>query len=570
MIKLYIVCLVVSLLLYFMLYVTDVKRSISQNMMALIMILSNLGYLSFSFAQNLSEAVLANKIIYLGGCFIPMLYFFTVCEICHIDLQKKVKIPMILFQVFTYICVCTIGFNTWYYKSVEFSCVNGANRLIKEYGPMHSLYLISLYGYFVISLVASCLSIVWKKPVNKKEVYRILIYGGVASACYIVQRVLHLPNDIMPISYIILVAGILVPVYHSNLYMVDENKDIISEQLQKVGFITFNRRLEYMGCSDYASDVFTELKDNEVGRPLKNTGLELHVILESLKKYAGQVEKDRLYGHHHTRINSIKKNQRFYDLEIHTLNNFIGSISGFVVEFRDETEHHKIVELTSRYNEELSKEVREKTRRIRDIQEKTILGMAQMVESRDLSTGGHIRRTRDVVRIFSEKLLQSDLGFDEDFLDLVIRSAPMHDLGKIGVDDAILRKQGRFTKEEYEEMKKHAEIGGEMVRNILTGVEEKQFVDVARNVAHYHHEKVDGTGYPDGKKGDEIPVEARIMALADVFDALVSKRCYKDAFSYDKAFSIIKEDAGTHFDKALAEVFLSCRSELEDYYDHCS
>ncbi len=109
---------------------------------------------------------------------------------------------------------------------------------------------------------------------------------------------------------------------------------------------------------------------------------------------------------------------------------------------------------------------------------------------------------------------------------------PTHDLDKIGVDDAILRKQGRFTKEEYEEMKKHAEIGGEMVRNILTGVEEKQFVDVAQNVAHYHHEKVDGTGYPDGKKGDEIPVEARIMALA--------------------------------------EVFLSCRSELEDYYDHCS
>lgn len=104
---------------------------------------------------------------------------------------------------------------------------------------------------------------------------------------YVTDVKRRISQNIMPISYIILVAGILVPVYHSNLYMVDENKDIISEQLQKVGFITFNRRLEYMGCSDYASDVFTELKDNEVGRPLKNTGLELHVILESLKKYAG-------------------------------------------------------------------------------------------------------------------------------------------------------------------------------------------------------------------------------------------------------------------------------------------
>ena len=226
-----------------------------------------------------------------------------------------------------------------------------------------------------------------------------------------------------------------------------------------------------------------------------------------------------------------------------------------------------MLELTGKFNEELSDEVKEKTKQIRSIQEKTILGMAQMVESRDLSTGGHIKRTSDVVRIFSKKLLGSDMGFDEHFLELVIRSAPMHDLGKIGVDDAILRKQGKFTEEEYDKMKKHAEIGGKMVSEILTGVEENEFVQIAYNVANYHHEKVSGKGYPVGLKGKEIPLEARIMALADVFDALVSKRCYKEAFSYDKAFSIIEEDAGVHFDYDLAMVFISCRSELEAYYN---
>ena len=207
-----------------------------------------------------------------------------------------------------------------------------------------------------------------------------------------------------------------------------------------------------------------------------------------------------------------------------------------------------------------------KTKQIRDIQQKTILGMAQMVESRDLSTGGHIRRTSEVVRIFSRKLLQSDMDFDPQFLELVIRSAPMHDLGKIGVDDAILRKQSRFTDEEYSKMKVHSEIGAEIVRKVLTDVEEKEFVEVASNVAHYHHEKVNGKGYPDGLTGDQIPVEARIMALADVFDALVSKRCYKEAFSFDKAFEIIKNDSGSHFDKKLTEVFLQCRPELEQFY----
>lgn len=145
----------------------------------------------------------------------------------------------------------------------------------------------------------------------------------------------------------------------------------------------------------------------------------------------------------------------------------------------------------------------------------------------------------------------------------------MHDLGKIGVDDSILCKKGKFTDDEYEQMKKHAEIGGKMVKDILTGVEEEEFVRVAENVAHYHHEKVNGKGYPMGLTGEQIPIEARIMALADVFDALVSKRCYKEAFTYDKAFSIIKEDSGSHFDPILAAIFCTCRPELEAYYDNC-
>lgn len=251
---------------------------------------------------------------------------------------------------------------------------------------------------------------------------------------------------------------------------------------------------------------------------------------------------------------------------IHEVTNSFGILKGYTIELRDDTADRMVIELKERYNDELTREVEEKTKRIRSIQQKTILGMAQMVESRDLSTGGHIKRTSDVVGIFAEKLLHSDLGLDKHFLDLVMRSAPMHDLGKIGVDDAVLRKQGRFTDEEYSMMKKHSELGYHMVKEILSGVEEPDFVTVAENVAHYHHEKVNGTGYPYGLKGNEIPIEARIMALADVFDALVSKRCYKDAFSFDKAFDIIETDAGTHFDEKLVKVFISCRPALEEYY----
>lgn len=216
---------------------------------------------------------------------------------------------------------------------------------------------------------------------------------------------------------------------------------------------------------------------------------------------------------------------------------------------------------------DLSAELEARTIHIKYIQEMMVIGMATMVESRDLSTGGHIKRTSMVVRIFAQKLSNEPYSLPKSFLDKVIRAAPMHDLGKIAVDDRILRKQGRFTPEEYSEMKKHSAEGQRIVKHILEGVEEAEFVKIAENIAHYHHEKWDGSGYPDGLSGEEIPIEARIMALADVFDALVSKRCYKEPYSYDKAFSIIEESVGTHFDPKLGKIFLECRPELEALYD---
>jgi response regulator RpfG family c-di-GMP phosphodiesterase len=210
-----------------------------------------------------------------------------------------------------------------------------------------------------------------------------------------------------------------------------------------------------------------------------------------------------------------------------------------------------------------------KNKKILSIQNSIVTGMATMVESRDNSTGGHIKRTSDCVRIFIEELKKS-LDFDfmtPSFCESVIKAAPMHDLGKIAVDDAILRKPGKFTDEEYEIMKSHSAAGAKIVANVLQEVDDLEFKQIAVNVAHYHHEKFDGKGYPCGLKGEEIPFEARIMALADVFDALVSKRCYKDSFSYDKAFQIIEESLGNHFDPILGKAFIACREKLEALYN---
>ena len=225
----------------------------------------------------------------------------------------------------------------------------------------------------------------------------------------------------------------------------------------------------------------------------------------------------------------------------------------------------KLLELET-LQKDLAGQLEERTRHIKHIQEMMIMGMASMVESRDLSTGDHIKRTSMVVEIFVARLSCENLNLSKSFLEKVIRAAPMHDLGKIAVNDVILRKQAKFTPEEYTEMKKHSAEGARIVKQILDGIEEEEFVKIAVNVAHYHHEKWDGSGYPEGLSGEEIPLEARIMALADVFDALVSKRCYKEAFTFDKAFEIIESSIGTHFDAQLGKIFIDCRPQLEALY----
>ena len=151
---------------------------------------------------------------------------------------------------------------------------------------------------------------------------------------------------------------------------------------------------------------------------------------------------------------------------------------------------------------------------------------------------------------------------------MLIKAAPMHDLGKIAVDDEILRKPGRFTPEEFEKMKAHAAEGARIVHEILKGTDDVVFHHLAENVAHYHHERWDGSGYPRHLKGTEIPPEARIMAVADVYDALVSKRVYKDKMSFEQANSIILEGMGSQFDPALKEAYLAARPALEAYYSN--
>jgi len=203
-------------------------------------------------------------------------------------------------------------------------------------------------------------------------------------------------------------------------------------------------------------------------------------------------------------------------------------------------------------------------KKIADMQEHMISGLASIIESRDADTGLHVSRTRELVKLISEGAMQEGVDtdeIDEQYVDMIYTLAPMHDVGKIVVSDMILKKPARLTSEEFEEMKTHAAVGGVIVRQILSGITEESYLKFASDIATYHHERWDGGGYPAGLKGEEIPLCARIMAIADVYDALTSERCYKKAMPPDEAAAVIQEESGTHFDPQLVDVFLK-------YVDH--
>ena len=216
--------------------------------------------------------------------------------------------------------------------------------------------------------------------------------------------------------------------------------------------------------------------------------------------------------------------------------------------------------------EDIQTELIANQNRITSMQEHIISGLANLIESRDVETGEHVSRTSSYVRALAECARQDGVYTDQltdHFIEMLYKLAPMHDIGKIVVSDQILKKPGRLTTDEFELMKQHASAGGTVAKDILAGVTDDEYLAFAIDIATYHHEKWDGSGYPNHLSGEQIPLSARIMAIADVFDALVSERCYKKPIPVDEAFEVIQSESGSHFDPKLVDVFIRHRDEFE-------
>ena len=524
----------------------------------IVLTLNSAGRFMLAISTSLDMALLAQKLVYIGNCYCPLLLVHLLTRMCDVRVPRILTLSLFVFATTVFCLAMTIGILPVYYKSVALVQADGYNYLEKVYGPTHFLNTVLMVIYSVVIIFYLVYSIKKSSTVSTKTVTLMSLLGIAVAGTYILQRIVHTNISYLSIGY--LIASILMVNIAERINMFDMSANIAAsvDRLKEYGYIEFDNRFRYISANDYARELFPEIaKTWHVDKAVPKSDSFLYTNL--IDWASDGMAKSK----------SIRFDDRYFDVTVRSIIYGKKRKVGYIIELVDRTSENNYLNTIKNYNWDLKKEVAIKTADISHIKDMMVLGMATMVESRDNSTGGHIKRTSSVIDIYSKHLLPycEQLHINAEFLQMLSKAAPMHDLGKIAIADSILQKQGRYTDEEYAQMKRHAAEGASIVENILRGVENDEFVELAKNVAHYHHEKWDGSGYPEGKSDNDIPLEARMMALADVFDALVSKRCYKEAYSYDTAFDIIKNSLGTHFDPFLGKIFLECSAELEELYD---
>lgn len=302
---------------------------------------------------------------------------------------------------------------------------------------------------------------------------------------------------------------------------------IISDyKIQDVEGITLLKKIKFM----YPDTIRMLFRDSCNGRQIENMNEDL--VYQVISKSWNDNEMKMMIKRSLERYDLEKRNKKLYGML-----------------------HHK------NYNKSISleQEIQNRIDQIKNIQDASIFSLAKLAEYREPGTGAHLKRTRVYVKIITNQLKNIDKYkkyISEDYIYSIQQSSILHDIGKVGIADGILLKPGKLTNSEFNIIEKHSIIGGETLAVAEKRIREKSFLSIGKAIAYHHHEKWNGEGYPGGLKGEEIPLSARIMALADVYDALTTERPYKLAFSHEKTCSIIADDKEKHFDPDIVDIFL--------------
>lgn len=497
---------------------------------SLAIIINNTGYFFEMIGRTKETAMLGTQFAYLGKPFIALLMLLFTADFCKVKIPIVVKRLLYILAIIITFAVMTSNYNNLYYTTVTFTQEGLFPHNIYGHGPLYFFYMGSLVIYQIFALVIIFMR--YRQVRTSKEKNQLL---GTALMSLVVMGALALfftgvtkGYDSTSCAYTVCALIFVLFMVRYNVFEdIEIVRDYLVENVEEGIIAMEGDGKEIFFYNRIAADIFPELEDHRVQ---KVTDLKINPLTEK----------------------KIFINNKIYESNVKEVAENVGYERRYVVLINDVTETYK-------QTQSLKNAITQKTEDISRIQDTVIRGLADMVEARDGYTGAHIKNTQFYVKVIVDALVEEgyeDEEFSRSFGKMIVDAAPLHDIGKISVPDDILGKPGRLTEDEFETIKKHTIDGANIIDQTLTNVEEEEYLSVAHDIALYHHEKWDGSGYPIGLAEKEIPLSARIMAVADVYDALTSERSYKEAFSFEKAKNILLEGRYKHFDGHLVDVFL--------------
>ncbi len=518
----------------------------------------NAGYLIEIMANNLGTAIFGFRLSHFGEVFIPLLLMSITAKMVGVKVKAWIKIPIIALAAVVYILASTINRSEICFKNAKLVRCDGFSTVEVEYGHFYFLFALYLCIIAVVSIWLIVEAVKNSRKISKNLVLSLIFIQAFQVLLPILDIFIAGPVRISAFSPALSMAVVMYLIKFFELHDIDDCVATASGNLKNSAYIVFDSEMRFINASESAKEAFPRLRKLKTDKKVPHGDSTFDREIVHFLEDTNSTRDEKLV---------VVKNN-YYVVKKSVIKNGPWGVltSGYLIELQDVTANNSYLNELNKYNKELEKEIEEKKQDVASLQEKLVLGMAILVESRDNTTGEHIIRTRRVVSAFADVLLYDKKNINAEFLEKVVKAVPMHDLGKIAVDDKVLRKTGKYDDSDFAEMRKHPAEGARIVRKILAGNEEREFSEIAANIANYHHERWDGKGYPDGLRGEEIPLEARIMSLADALDAILSERAYDWPHNFEEAFRIIEENLGTQFDPNLGEVFVRNKEAFEAIY----
>ncbi|MBQ7781155.1 MAG: response regulator [Lachnospiraceae bacterium] len=502
-------------------------------------------------SESLEMAIWANKFLYIGGCYVPLVMLVILARLCNLKLSKVLLGVLTLYSTVVMFLVMTIGKSQIYYKSVAMGYGNGYNYLIKEYGPGHILYPVMMILYAVI-MVYYCIYAVRRRKLLSFRL--VMTISGVGFSCffvYILERIIGSSISFLSVGYLVGIALLIKYFERLNMYDISSNIANAVEKMKEYGYIVFDYKYRYVNANDLIKEVFPEIKTWFVDRVVQDENSYVYKeVVQYLMDWNGEESSEKI----------VESEGRFFQLDIRRISYGSKESVGYLLEFVDRTLETKYYNAIEEYNirlekavEEQTEELREKQKMIQEMFVQTVTALSEAVDAKDRYTSGHSKRVAEYSRLIAQRL-----GKSREEQEEIYRAGLLHDIGKIRVPAEIINKPGRLTDEEYNMIKIHPVTG----YHILRGITGSGYI---ANAAKYHHERYDGTGYPNGLAGEKIPEVARILGVADAYDAMASDRSYRKALPQDMVRAEIEKGKGSQFDPDMADIILRMIDEDEQY-----